>query len=86
MTKADDLEAFAVQGMVERIKPALAGRDPALQGAALADLVSLWLAGHPPALRETFFADWIKTVRLLIPESEAEIFAGRTKPPGWKTQ
>jgi len=42
---------------VERIKPHLAGRSPEVQGAILADLLAIWLAGHqvegdPGATRE----------------------------------
>jgi hypothetical protein len=39
-----DLEEITL--VAERIKPLLAGHDPAVQGAVLADLVGLWLAGH----------------------------------------
>lgn len=35
-----------VTNAVERIKPHLAGRSPAVQGAILADLLAIWLAGH----------------------------------------
>jgi hypothetical protein len=34
------------QALANRIKPLLAGHSPFVQGAALAELVSLWLAGH----------------------------------------
>jgi hypothetical protein len=32
--------------VVELIKPILAGREPIVQGAVLADLLAIWLAGH----------------------------------------
>ena len=67
----------------KQIKPLLAGQGPDLQAAALADLVSVWLAGHPKALREELFSDWIATVRQLLPVSIAEIF-GNEPPPGWE--
>jgi hypothetical protein len=35
-----------VVAIVERIRPLLAGHSPDVQGAALADLLGLWLAGH----------------------------------------
>jgi hypothetical protein len=35
-----------VAAIVERICPLLAGHSPHVQGAALADLLALWLAGH----------------------------------------
>jgi hypothetical protein len=43
-----DYDALAreVAPIVEQIKPALTGRDDALVGAALADLLAMWIAGH----------------------------------------
>jgi hypothetical protein len=35
--------------VAERIKPLLAGYEPEVQGAVLADLLGLWLAGHQVA-------------------------------------
>jgi hypothetical protein len=32
--------------VVELIKPILAGREPIVQGAVLADVLAIWLAGH----------------------------------------
>lgn len=32
--------------IVERIRPLLANKDPALQGMVLADLLAVWVAGH----------------------------------------
>jgi hypothetical protein len=32
--------------IVERIKPLLAGHEPVVQSAVLAELLSIWLAGH----------------------------------------
>lgn len=41
------MTAFAeIRNAVERIKPHLAGRSPEVQGAILAELLSIWLAGH----------------------------------------
>ena len=40
------LSIEAVRRIVERIRPYLAHADPAIQGAVLAELLSLWLAGH----------------------------------------
>jgi hypothetical protein len=60
------------QRIVEQVKPLLAGHDPAVQGAALADLLSLWLAGHHPDLRERMLTMLIEGVRALIPFNENE--------------
>ena len=66
-------EAFV--DMVERIKPILAGNDPGVQGAVLAELLSLWLAGHsPPEVRVDLLKMHIETVceltKLNAPELE----------------
>ena len=39
-------QTLLVYALVERIKPLLAGHAPEVQGAVLADLVAIWLAGH----------------------------------------
>lgn len=53
------------------IQPLLRGRGSELQGAVLADLVAIWLAGHwPREVREEILQDWLATMRKLIPHSE----------------
>ena len=42
----DDKEVDQVQALVARISPILHGQDRQVQGAALADLLARWLAGH----------------------------------------
>lgn len=44
----DDAKRDAAEGMalVKKIRPLLAGKDPSVQGAVLADLLAAWLAGH----------------------------------------
>lgn len=44
----------------------LEGKHPTVQGGALADLVSLWAAGHHPDLRDRVVDHWILTMRGLI--------------------
>jgi hypothetical protein len=39
-------EEQAVEDAVAQIRPLLAGIDPDVQGAILANLVAMWLAGH----------------------------------------
>jgi hypothetical protein len=68
----------------------LEGQGAAAQGLALADLLSLWLAGHiiieelsagadarpqTDQLRELLLQEHIKHVRQLVPASEREILA-----------
>lgn len=70
--------AIAVERLVEAIRPLLAGKAPPVQGAALADLLAVWLAGHmvpgEPAetqlLRDELLDAHISIVRKLIPVNE----------------
>jgi hypothetical protein len=40
------LDVDRILATVESIKPLLAGLHPGVQGAALAELLAIWLAGH----------------------------------------
>jgi hypothetical protein len=76
-----------VDRLVQRIKPILAGHPPEIQGGALADLLSMFIAGHHPALREEVLQQTIKTARDLVAPNEQMIFeAHGGKPPGWEKQ
>lgn len=44
--------SMEVLALVEQVKPLFAGKSPELQGAAIVELTSLWLAGHPKDVRE----------------------------------
>ena len=48
---------------VEEIGAILAGRPPQAQGAILADLLSMWMAGWHPAVREEAFSLLLKLAR-----------------------
>lgn len=79
MQKPIDTRTF--DHLVDRIRPILAGHDPAIQSAVLADLLSMWLAGHFLAdsgddqakFREELLANHMQLVRDLIPANEAMI-------------
>jgi hypothetical protein len=75
MSPADQVLAIAGE-----IKPLLAGKDPSVQGAVLAELLSLWLAGHPSLAREALIETHVDHVRLLIPLSEKILFRGGRHP------
>jgi hypothetical protein len=63
----DEPNAGTVLAVVARIRPMLAGRHPGEQGAILADLLAIWLAGHPFELREALLDNHVERVRDLIP-------------------
>jgi hypothetical protein len=76
-----------VDALVEQVGNLLHGRGPELQGAALADLVAIYFAGHHPALRHECIELWIKCMRDLIPPNEAQLFErSGGRPEGWEPQ
>ncbi len=60
---ADAHDAMYIAGL---IKPKLAGLGPDVQGAILAELVSILFAGMHPDMREEHIEIWIKAMRDLI--------------------
>jgi hypothetical protein len=73
--------ATEVMRLVEEIKPLLAGKSAFVQGAALADLLAIFLAGHiapgnqaaTNQLREDILTMHIEKVRELVPVN-AELY------------
>ncbi|RVJ02417.1 hypothetical protein CN193_14215 [Sinorhizobium meliloti] len=63
-----------VNRVVDAIKPHLAGHPSEVQCVALADLLSIWLAGHSPKSRESLLATHIQNVRELITVNEMIMF------------
>lgn len=64
----------------------LAHEPPGVQGAAIGDLVSLYIAGHHPAVRDEVFASFIEMVKKLIPESVTQIIESRGGSDPWQKQ
>lgn len=72
-------DAVHAEQLVERAKPIFAGQPFEIIGAALADLVAIWLASHvyrdmpgtTDAMREGLLADLVDTVRKLVPVNAA---------------
>lgn len=53
--------------IVNKIKPLLAGKGSAMQGAILAELLSIWVCGHyPVSMREELLSFHIELVREFI--------------------
>lgn len=56
--------------LAKQIYPLLAGRPPEVQGAVLADLLSMWLAGHyrgGEALLERLLEHHVAAVKMILP-------------------
>jgi hypothetical protein len=70
----------STEDVVEQIKRLLAARPPGMQGVILANLLALFIAGHPPAARDKLL-DWhVQMVRKLVPAVEAELFGEHGYP------
>jgi hemerythrin len=73
----DDNDIKQMQELFKEIGLLLHGRAPHIQGAVLADLLALWLAGHvirddrkaTKAVRQEMLAMHMRKVRELIPEN-----------------
>jgi hypothetical protein len=59
-----------VEALVDKCGALLAGKHPGAQGAAIAELMALWLLGHDDDMREGLFTNQIAQVRELIEERE----------------
>lgn len=76
-----DTDLAKVASIVKRMRLLLAGLPPHVQGAVLADLLAIWLAGHrieddpaeTTALREKLLTMHLEMVRQLIPPNAMEI-------------
>jgi hypothetical protein len=79
-------DAKEVEALVAAVRPLFAGKSPQVQGAALADLLAMWLAGHvdrdDPAgknsalIREQMLEAHLIAVRALVPVN----YAGLIEP------
>lgn len=82
MATPDEM-ARKAEALSRKIGQILHGNDPMTQSAVLADLLSIWLAGHwPPEMREILLADHVELVRKLVPASEKQIFGPEGHPAG----
>jgi hypothetical protein len=82
MTDADlkaKVDSWTAMELSRKIQPMLSGLGPGAQGVVLADLLSIWLAGHHRDIREEALERWTKLVRDMLPESIGEVYCG--EPP-----
>lgn len=77
-----DAAVHRARGVVESIKPLLASHGPDVQGAALVELVALYVAGHDPALRDSLLQLHGDCVRRMVPVVECELFGPAGHPGG----
>ena len=86
MTDDDEIHdiQFIVQAARAFLYLLLAGNEPEVQSAVLADLTATYLAGIAPPLRPEFRAKFIQLVDALVPLNERELFGDAGHP--WEAQ
>ncbi|MDX0230341.1 hypothetical protein GOC14_07235 [Sinorhizobium meliloti] len=69
-----------VRKITTACKAHLRGHPPEIQGAVLADLISMFVAGHAPVLRNDVMDRLLETICGLVPINEALMFGGQGHP------
>jgi hypothetical protein len=77
---SDDQAARMVAQMTDRMKDMLAGFPPDVQGAILADLTAIWLAGHAPSIRDELYSEHVRLIWPLVEANEKLIFGNKGHP------
>jgi hypothetical protein len=65
--RAEPLDAERVDRISLQIQPFLHGLHPGEQGAIIADLLAIWLAGHPRETHERLIDAHVRGVRKMVP-------------------
>ncbi|VIO80137.1 hypothetical protein [Bradyrhizobium ivorense] len=71
--------------LVEQIRPILAGQNPEVVGATLAQLLAIFVAGHAPPLREVSMRMLVECAEGLVPAVVGEMIDAGRAPPEWRT-
>jgi hypothetical protein len=72
------------QGIVDKIRPMLADESPDVQGAALAQLLAIFIGGHAPPLRQFQRAMLLDTADRLVPVIVEEMIDEGRVPAYWR--
>ena len=78
--------AEKVERIARAIKPHLAGISPEMQSAVLADLMAMYLAGHPDFVRQNLMRLFVDLVWKLMPVNEKLIFGDDGHPQNREDQ
>ena len=66
------------------IGPMLFGETPETQGATIAQLMALFIAGHPPNLREKNLVALTNCVRDMVPVFVEKLISNGLAPQDWR--
>jgi len=73
-------EIASVEAIVACCRPILSGHPPEVQGAAIADILSIFITAHAPHLREMAMEQLVRTATKLIPINELALFPSGKHP------
>lgn len=71
--------------VVEQMRPILAGQNPEVQGAAIAQLLAIFIAGHAPPMRDDARRLLMDCADGLVPIMVEEMIEAGRAPPEWRT-
>ncbi|WP_166304372.1 hypothetical protein [Bradyrhizobium sp. 2S1] len=72
--------------LVDAIRPLLAGKNPEVQGATIAQLLAIFIAGHAPPLRDGARKLLMDCCDGLVPILVEEMIEAGRAPPEWRTE
>lgn len=73
-------ECRTVGEIVNACQPILGGHPPEIQGAAIADMLSIFITAHAPYLRDRILKQIIETAVNMIPANEHMLFEDGIHP------
>lgn len=78
------LSTDAAAELVELLRPAFAGVAAEITGAALGELLAIFVAGHHPGMRDEAFNMVFNLARDLVSPTIEEMIANGSAPPEWR--
>lgn len=69
-----------INSIVAQCQPILKGHPPEVQGAAIADILSIYITAHAPHLRKRAMAFLVDTAFDLVPINEQSLFPSGKHP------
>jgi len=70
--------------LVDMARDILAGEDPMVQGATIAQLMATFIAGHHPSIRQQARADLLHCIDGLVEIEVEQLIAEKRAPADWR--
>ena len=79
-----ETETRAANALVEEARELFAGKSPEVQGAAIAQLLAIFIAGHAPELRAVSRNLLIEVIDNLVPVIVEQMIEDGRAPEWWR--